>query len=243
MKKKSFKWNSLIAVIIMLFSISCSETEQEEVIADNIYVITIFPRISIVSQDSNTADVIVEIEGYDGNLVSGAVVLVSNSVNGISKCSYDAFTGTYNTKFPIPYDGNFIITVNSIRNSIPLVFNIDHKQIIDKPIINVLEDSEGSSVLMGQSLDKLRSIQIGWTSCGEDIIYQITISTAFQTLYQASTEGLTHFIPGGTLSLTPGQTYYLQVSAQRILGDPFYITDRYYSAVIRKGETISFNAK
>jgi hypothetical protein len=234
---------AVVFITLALF-LSCSdESTDDETKNDSINYLAFSPRISIVSQNTNIADVNVEIEGFDGNLISGAVVLVSNSINGVHKCAYDPATGSYNGKYPIPADGLIKVIINSILAPVPVTYSLFHQQIINKPIINVFEDSTGASVLLGVALDFLKEIQIGWTSCGEGIVYHISIRSALQTLYEASTESLTHFIPGGKFVILPGQIYYLQINAQRITGDPFFQENNYYSAAIRTGDTISFNVR
>jgi len=233
----------LFVFIVFTLFLSCSTDESNDEINNTPTFPAIFPRVSIVSQNTNIADVNVEIEGLDGNLVSGAVVLVSNSVNGVNKCSYDPATWSYNGKYPIPADGLINIIINSILSPVPVTYSIFHRQIINKPIINVFEDSSGASVLLGMALDFLNEVQIGWTSCGEGIVYHISIKSSLQTLYEASTESLTHFISGGKFAISPGQIYYLQVNAQRIIGDPLFQKNNYYSAAIRTGDIISFNVR
>jgi len=234
----------LAVFIVFALFLSCSNDEPKEEKDKNSSTNFAFsPRISIVSQNTNIADVNVEIEGFDGNLVSGAVVLVSNNINGVNKCTYDPTTGSYNGKYPIPTDGLIKIIINSVLSPTPATYTIFHQQIINKPIINVFEDSTGASVLLGMALDFLNEIQIGWTSCGEGIVYHISIKSSLQTLYEASTDSLTHFIPGGTFLISPGQIYYLQINAQRIIGDPFFQKINYYSAAIRTGDVISFNVR
>jgi hypothetical protein len=241
MRKKYF--SKLAVFIALALFISCAAEEPKEEFKNDSTNPVFFPRISIVSQNTNIADINVEIEGFDGNLVSGAVVLVSNSINGIHKCTYNPATGSYNGKYPIPADGLIKITINSVLSPVPASCTVFHKQIINKPIINVFEDSSGSSVLLGSALNILKEVQIGWTSSGEDVVYHISIKSSLQTLYEASTENLTHFIQGGTLLISPGQTYYLQINAQRIIGDPFFQKNNYYSAAIRTGEAVSFNVR
>jgi len=236
-------FNKLFVFLIFTFFLSCSTDEPKEEAKSDTTSFVFSPRISIVSQNTNIADVNVEIEGFDGNLVSGAVVLVSNNINGVNKCAYDPTTGSYNCKFPIPTDGIIKITIKSVLSPVPFTYSIFHQQIINKPIINVFEDSAGASVLLGTSLDFLKDVQIGWTSCGEEIVYHISIKSSLQTIYETSTESLTHFIPGGTIIFSPGQIYYLQINAQRIIGDPFYQKNNYYSAAIRTGDAISFNVR
>jgi hypothetical protein len=187
--------------------------------------------------------VTIELEGSDGNLISGAVVMVYNNVNGVMKCGYDALTGTYTTKYPIPADGIFNISVKSALASDPAVYQIYHDRITNKPVINVFEDSSGSSVLLGQAIDCKRDIQVGWNSSGTNITYQITVKSSLRTLYETSTAGLTMMIPGGFINAPTGQIYYIQITAQRISGDPFFRSANYYSVAITNGETLSFNVK
>jgi len=238
-------FNKLFVFLILTLFLSCSteEPKEEEENKSDSTNFAFSPRISIVSQNTNIADVNVEIEGFDGNLVSGAVVLVSNNINGVNKCAYDPTTGSYNCKFPIPTDGIIKITIKSVLSTVPVTYSIFHQQIINKPIINVFEDSTGASVLLGTALDFLKDVQIGWTSCGEEIVYHINIRSSLQTIYEATTESLTHFIQGGKFLISPGQIYYLQINAQRIIGDPFFQKNNYYSAAIRTGDVISFNVR
>jgi len=95
------RFSKLAVFITFALFLSCSTDEPDDETNNTPTFSAIFPRVSIVSQNTNIADVNVEIEGLDGNLVSGAVVLVSNSVNGVNKCAYDPATCSYNGKYPI----------------------------------------------------------------------------------------------------------------------------------------------
>ena len=122
MKRNCF--NKLLVFIVFVFFLSCSTDEPDDETNNTPTIPAIFPRGSIVSQNTNIANVNVEIEGLDGNLVSGAVVLVSNSVNGVNKCAYDPATCSYNGKYPIPADGIINIIIKSILSPVPLTYSI-----------------------------------------------------------------------------------------------------------------------
>jgi hypothetical protein len=203
----------------------------------------IFPRTSIISQNSETADISVELEGLEGNLITGAVVLVHNNANGVLKCNYDGLSGSYTGEYPIPADGILNFSIKSALSSKTITYSVTHNQIISKPSVSVLEDSSGYSVLLGQALDFRQDVHIGWDTCGEDMLYQVTIKSAVKTFYEGSTNGLTLIIPGGTVNLSTGQIYYIQITAQCISGDPFFRSANYYSASIATGESLSFNVR
>jgi hypothetical protein len=97
--------------------------------------------------------------------------------------------------------------------------------------------------MLGQALDCKRDIHIGWNDCGENITYQVVIKSSVKSLFEGSTKGLSLQIPGGTVNATAGQMYYIQITAQSIHGDPFFVSKNYYSASIMAGEVLSFNVQ
>ncbi|GHU54637.1 hypothetical protein FACS189442_1170 [Spirochaetia bacterium] len=191
------------------------------------------------SQNSGMAAINVYLEGPDGNLVSGAVVMASNNQNAALKINFDAAAGSYKCDYPIPADGIIKITVRSVLLDNPVNLTIEHKPINIKPVLQIFEDSAGNSVLGGQSLRRSSPIQIAWNSCGTGTVYQVLVKTAFQTLFSAATDGLSLEIPAETIPA--GNGYAVQVIAQNIAGDPFFQRSNYYSCSAMTGNNISFN--
>jgi hypothetical protein len=196
-------------------------------------------RATVESQNSDTALITVYLEGPDGNLVSGAIVMVSDTQNAALKINFDDSTSAYKGNYPIPTDGIINITVRSVLLDNPVNLTIEHKPIYIKPSVQIFEDSLGNSVLNGQPIKRSSPLQIAWNSCGSGVIYQVLVKTAFQILFSAATNGLSFEIPAE--SIASGNGYVVQIIAQNIAGDPFFQNDNYYSSSIMAGNNLSFN--
>jgi hypothetical protein len=133
------------------------------------------------------------------------------------------------------------IEVRSVLIKEPITLSVLHKPVTARPSIQTFQDAKGNSALHGQYLTYASDKQIGWNSCGEDIIYQVTIRDAFGIVYSKSSEALTLDIPAN--AIPAGVGYTVQVIAQKIGGDPFFITHNYYSAAINKGSLVIFNVE
>jgi hypothetical protein len=196
-------------------------------------------RVSVESEKTDTAAIRVYLEGNDGNLVSGALVIVRSGQNASMKLDFDYTGGVYAGDYPLPPDGKLYVEVRSVLLDEPINLNILHKPVTIQPAIQTFQDADGNSALHGQHLQYASKMQIGWNSCGEGIVYQAIIKDAFGVVYSKATEALMIEIPADIIPA--GMGYTAQVIAQRIEGDPFFITHNYYSAAVNKGSLMIFN--
>jgi hypothetical protein len=234
----------MAAVCALFVLLSCRGTSEDQTAAADLSGFTrVYPRLHVFSQDSAAAQVTVELESYTGELLNGAVVLVHNTVNSVKKLDYDNNSGSFTASYPIPGDGILYISIKSVVLDSILQYTITHKQVPSKPAIAVFEDSAGNSVLSGTLIDSLLDVNIAWAPVDEGLIYKVIIKDAVNTLYEEATEASNIIIPAGTLRAAPGTTYFAQIVAQRLSGDPFFIRENYYSASLLTGDRISFNVK
>jgi hypothetical protein len=196
-------------------------------------------RVSVESEKTDTADIRVYLEGNDGNLVTGALVIVKSEQNTALKLDFDYTEGVYADSYPIPPDGRLYIEIRSALLNEPMKLSILHKPVLVRPAVQTLQDESGKSALYGQSLQYDLVKQLGWNNCGDGIAYQVIIKDAFGIVYEKTTEALTIDIPAK--SIPPGTGYTVQIIAQKINGDPFFITNNYYSAAVNKGSLVSFD--
>jgi hypothetical protein len=198
-------------------------------------------RASVESEKTDTAAIRVFLEGNDGNLVTGALALVKDEQNKSMKLDFDYAGGVYTGEYPLPPDGRLYIEIRSVLLDEPATLSILHKPVTIQPAIQTFQDASGKSALHGQYLQAASNKQIGWHSCGEDIVYQVIIKDAFGVVYSKATEALIIDIPAN--SIPAGMGYTAQVVAQRINGDPYFITHDYYSAAVNKGSLMIFNVE
>lgn len=197
-------------------------------------------RISIESYDSLNVSVKVRLEDFFGKSVNGAYILARNK-NGI-----------YNSVLYNPesccYEGNIElkeeiieIRIDSVLFSAPRKYEIPHKILQHKPSIIVLSDAKGNSVIHGQKLDAAVPIQICWDSLGNDCIYLVEIKNSFETVYSASTENTTVFIPENVLKVS--NIYYVKVQAQKVYGNILFDDTDYYSISVIESSNLSFTTQ
>jgi hypothetical protein len=196
-------------------------------------------RVSVESEKTDTADIRVYLEGNDGNLVTGALVIVKSEQNTTLKLDFDYTGGVYTGGYPIPPDGKLYIEIRSVLLSEPMKLSVLHRPVPVRPVVQTFQDESGKSALYGQPMQYDLVKQIGWNDCGEGVVYQVIIKDAFGIVYTKSTEALTVDIPAG--NIPPGAGYTIQIIAQKIDGDPLFITHNYYSAAVNKGSLVSFN--
>jgi hypothetical protein len=71
-------------------------------------------------------------------------------------------------------------------------------------------------------------------------VYQIALKTALQTVYATSTNAATLTIPALTL---PAGSYWLEIIAQRIHGDPYFKGASYYAVSSLSSAGVSCNVE
>jgi hypothetical protein len=196
-------------------------------------------RCSIIPATTGYIKCSVFFEGPDGNSVSGALINVSDSSNQVISLIYNYNSCYYEIIIEENTD-TYLFEINSILLNEPCQIAVPYTTITKNPDVTFFQDSEGNSVLNGQYLKAALPVQISWLSSGENILYQITIKTAFRTIYAVTTNAENITIPDNKISQG---LYTLNISAQKIYGDPAYKTYNYYSLSTSSIIGISFNVQ
>jgi hypothetical protein len=176
---------------------------------------------------NSTIKVTVVVEGSDGNALSGAVVTITDRHNSLLPLTYESSSCSYTGILDeLEGETEYIIEVASITLDTPVKLTVPYTSLSASPRATVFQDALGNSVLNGQSLLASQPIQIGWSLCGDDVVYQVTIKTALKTLYAVSTTAGTVTVPANILS---AGSYMLEITAQKIHGDMYFKTAPYYA--------------
>lgn len=205
---------------------------------NNVQIADIRVRASVISNGSGSVHCVVYVEGPDGNSLSGAVVTVRNETNRVTLLPYDMNSGSYTAAIEeTDKDTVYNIEAVSILRDNPVSLQVPYSPLFQKPDVTVFQDSRGESVLSGQNIAGDVPVQIAWSSCGEEITYNVTVKTAVKTFYSVSTGAQTVTIPAAALSTG---TYVLEITAQKIHGDPYFRDSLYYSLSTTKSAGLSF---
>ncbi|AEE17420.1 hypothetical protein [Treponema brennaborense] len=200
----------------------------------------IFVRIAVESEKKSDAVVRIFAEGADGNMLTGATVLVYDTLKQVSPVKFDTQEWCYKITLPVPSDGIFRISVSSAVSAAAKEYTVPHFQCKGAPVVTLIQDSEGKSVFAGEKPSSAKDIQICWNTDGvAGTVYKVAVKTALEAVYTVSCEQAQVVIPAGTL--LPNQTYYAQVQAQRIAGDAFFKNAPYYSVSVYTGSNVGFS--
>jgi hypothetical protein len=179
------------------------------------------------------------VEGPDGNSVSGALVTVSDETNKATILTYDSNACAYGADMEEPEaDMTYTVELVTMLLDSPITREIPYSGLSKKPDVTVFQDASGNSVLNGQGLSGNAHFQIAWASCGTGVVYQLAVKAALKTVYATSTNAETVTIPAGDI---PTGIYTLEISAQRIYGDPYFKEADYCSLSSSKSMGLSFH--
>ena len=183
---------------------------------------------TIIESTSSTTDASIRVfaEGKDGNLLTGALVVVKNSKNNALVLSFDPDTFCYTGSMPAPEDGEFYFSVKSALSSERKEYSIRHQKLTTSADLQEMKDAEGNSALSGQKLQVTNPVQIVWNAVVPNAVYQVQVSDSFDVLYAVSTKETQCIIPADTF--TAGN-YFVSIITQSIFGDPLFISSSYYS--------------
>lgn len=195
-------------------------------------------RVSVQSLKNENYEIRVFVEGLDGQIITGASVILINENNQITHIPFNTNEWCYFSKINITNDEIFKLYVNSILLENPMEMKIPCSPLKNKPIITSIQDSSGTSVFLGNNPSGSKDIQVTWDSCGDDITYYATIKNALSTVYATSTEQNQFIIPAG--SLEPKTNYYATVQAQKIGGDSIFKTYNYYFISVIESSQVGF---
>jgi hypothetical protein len=234
MMKKIKGFSLLLVPLVSLFLWSCADAQVQD---EN----TVKVRTVVESEKSDEADIRVFLEGPDGNMVTGAVVIVRNSKNAVLKIPFDPASFCYSESFPIPSDGMLYFSVQSLLSDDIVEYSVPHVPLTSPPVVSVFRDSSGNSALSGQALDADSPVQVAWNALATGVVYQVAVKTALSTLYAESTEANEILIPAD--SLEAGSGYYLSITAEKIFGDPLFRSASYYSVSAYTGAKMAFSVE
>jgi hypothetical protein len=223
---------AVLPLMVTLCFFSCNNGVQENTHAQGRV------RASVISTGSGNVRCSVVVEGPGGDSLSGAVVSVMDVGNKISSLTYDPSVCAYQVVLEEQAGTTYTFEINTILSETSITIDVPYTAVLTKPNITIFQDEEGDSVLNGQSLKNNLASQIAWSSCGDGVIYQISIKTALTIVYMVSTNANTYTFPAGSI---PAGNYAVEVMAQKIYGDPLYKTKNYYSVSTTAGMVLSFN--
>ena len=192
---------------------------------------------SVTTINGGNAEIKAIVENEIGNCMTGAIVFVSDSKNTVTIMDYNANSCCYTAIVDAIEDDIYTITVDSIAIGKKIFIEIPHTRLTAKPTIISFSDSNGNSVLSGDSLSKDCASYVAWESCGNDVVYHISIKSPLTTLWTGSSSSPSIDIPPYILK---SGIYYFCVTAQKIYGDPYYSSADYYSVSSIDSSNIQF---
>lgn len=230
---KYLKHYTFILLLFSIMIISCSNGINDTRKNDN----SLSVRCYVKSDINKGINFSVSLENGEGQIVNGAFIMVSNSEGIASILNFDnslqAYTGTIDGLVKDLY----LINIKSNLLEKDYTVEIPHERLTEKPVILAFSDSDGNDVLKGNTLNKDSKIQLAWSSCGENVNYQIVIKNSSGTKWASSENKNSIIIPESVLS---EGVYYLVISAQKSFGDLYFETASYYSVSNISSSTVSF---
>ncbi|GAB6090313.1 hypothetical protein [Spirochaeta dissipatitropha] len=183
-------------------------------------------RVSLESSYNNPLHAAVWVEGANGMLLTGSLVLGLTPDDERVIFSYDNSQGMYRTTMAIPRSGNYTVIIRSLAAESEYKIVVPHTALTERPSIQVLRDSAGNSAMTGSELQSSSDIEFAWESVPYADVYQLRISRAGSVLYAANTESPVYSLDAGVLE---AGVFQAQVVAQSISGDAFFQTENYSS--------------
>lgn len=221
---------ALTIITIFLF-ISCSQNKEQNIKA----------RVSFLSSNGSTIFVTVVPENtFSGDVVTGALVLVTDSTNSVTTLDFDYQKQNYSGVLENSLNSDEYKVIIKSQICDDKIINVNHVKLQIKPSLTIFEDSSGNSVLKGKDLDCDLPIQIAWSSLGTNVVYRVEIQNGMNTVFSKSTQATTMVIPENILE--EKSSYYLTITAHQSYGDIYFQKDEYYSSSSIKSSGFSFYA-
>ncbi len=198
-------------------------------------------RVAAVSDNTEYITFNVYPENSQGNIVSGAVVTITDESNAVHLLPFSSGNQVYTETIEGTNSSVYTVQVSSNCISQPRIIKILHTVLTEKPALTVFNDSDGNSALAGNELQSNKEIQLAWKSLGENVVYNVSIKSTLKTVFSKSTEIPLVIIPANTLKENSNYTVY--ITAQKIYGDPVFLKDDFYSASSITSSGISFFTK
>lgn len=225
---------SLLAAAVWFDFISCSNSSEYKLVEQ--------VRIFLASPVSDKVEAKVFIEGYDGNIVNGAVVSVKDYSNSITILEYNFQKGCYCKLLDKSSSGEYEFTVNSRLFDSPRVYSVPCAYLEDTIDIKKIEmvNKIGENYRHYDAFNTSYPIRITWASAVDGCTYGVTIRTPVKVFYETSTNNKTIEVPENIIP--PGSSHvYLQIRQQKSYGDIHFLDTNYYSVSVYSTGNISFN--
>jgi hypothetical protein len=181
--------------------------------------------VTMEESSLNQVHLRVLLEDANGNVPTGARVLLKTPANELSWVYFTASSNIYESTLSSLTSGSYSVSVNSAAGNDTVV--IPMVMLNGSPDINTLQDATGVVAGLGQSLNASSAISVEWKTPAGASVYKGTISCGAVTSYVFSSLANTVIIPPDTL--LPGKTYSISIEAQYIGGDPYLQEQHYYA--------------
>lgn len=230
--KKYKKFCTLgFALLVGLLFYGCSVTDTS---SDSDPTI----RIVIESLASQASTAKVYVEASDGNLLTGARVVISNSSLVASLMNFSYTEGAYTSAIPPSADGKYTVSVQSAALKKDFTQTVDHYILSESPQISLLQDELANSALSGASLVVGKSVNIEWSVSSHATVYQVRIKKGGTEVCVQSVSGTSVNILSSNIGAAGA--YTVAITAQFVAGDPLLDDDNYYSFSEKEGSSVLF---
>lgn len=220
----------VLLFFLMIFS-SCSLAyEQKEK--------GLTARVSVETDKTKKSEIKVYVETLDGQISTGASVVIVDESNQVTHVPFNTQEWCHSTEIVLPDSDFFRICISSVLLENIKEIVIPYSVLEQIPTVIGIQDSDGVSAFLGGNPNNSKDIQVEWISCGDDVVYYVTVKDSLGTVYSVSTEQTHIIIPASTLKSE--QNYYVTVQAQKINGDPLFQNVCYYSLATCQSSQVGF---
>lgn len=183
-------------------------------------------RVSLESSFSGPLHAAVWVEGPNGMILTGSLVIMLTPDDERLILNYDNSQGMYRSTLAVPRTGDYTVIVRSITAESEYTLVVPHASLSDRPSVQVLRDSAGNSAMTGSELDSSSTIDFAWKTVTNADRYQLRISQSGSVIYIGNTEDSLYSIDAGILD---AGVFQVQIIAQSVVGNAFFDEVNYSS--------------
>lgn len=209
--------SKVICIITIIFIFSCS---QEQLSNDYLGIWT-----TITNDTLGRLEVTVRLEDSYGNIPTGARVMVKTPNSEVSWLSYSSETNTYNTYIPNSISGDYSIIVKSVIKNIEQ--KVPYTNLSTPPTLLSIKDSSGSDYFNNEKLHHTQKIMFTWEDLKDATVYKGNIKNESNVIAIFSTSDSFYILDVN--SLESNKTYSIELEAQSINGNPYFIDENFYT--------------
>ncbi len=167
----------------------------------------------------------VRLEDVNGNVPTGARVLLQTPEQEISWVYYNSVSAMYESNLSGLTSGAYTVTVDSAAGN--SLLSIPMTLLSATPDIITLQDAHGITAGHGQNMSGSCAVSAAWKPIEGATVYKGTVYCGAVTAFVFSSSTNSFMIPPDTL--VGGRTYNLSIEAQYIGGDPYLQEHNYYA--------------